>query len=64
MRNKFISHGLGGVEVFLKVPVLIIFRVGENNVLGQIYIDIYIYLFCVRAGEACTVYLTFLVYYS
>ena len=28
--------------MFLKVPVIIIIRFGENNVLGQIFLKIYI----------------------
>ena len=41
MGNRVISYSLRGFEVFLKVPVIIIIRFGENNVLGTIYIDIY-----------------------
>ena len=37
-----ISYSLRRFEVFLKVPVVIMIRFGENNVLGPIYIDIYI----------------------
>ena len=37
MRNR-----VGGFEAFLKVPVIIIILFGDNSVLGQIYIDIYI----------------------
>ena len=33
-----ILYNLGGFEVFLKVPVIIIVRFGENNVLGPICI--------------------------
>ena len=40
MGNRVISYSLRGFEVFLKVPVIIIIRFGEN-VLGTIYIDIY-----------------------
>ena len=43
MVNWVISYRLMGIEVFLKVPVIIIIRFGENNVLGTIYI--YIFLF-------------------
>ena len=32
--------------MFLKVPVIIVIRFDENNVLGQIWIYIYISLFC------------------
>ena len=39
--NRVISYSLKGIEVLLKVPVIIIMRSGENNVLGTIYIDIY-----------------------
>ena len=35
------SYILRGFEVFLKVPVMIIIRLGENNVLGPIHVDIY-----------------------
>ena len=38
--NKVISYSLRGIEVFLKVPVIIIIRFGENNTLGIIYIYI------------------------
>ena len=42
MRNKVISYSLRGFDVFLKVPMIIIFRIVENNVLGaNIYINIY-----------------------
>ena len=34
MRSRVISYSLTGFEVFLKVPVIIIIRFGENNVLG------------------------------
>ena len=36
MGNRVISYNLRGFEVFLKVPVIIIIRFGENNVLGTI----------------------------
>ena len=42
MGNRVISNSLRGFEMFLKVPVIIIIRFGENNVLGTIYISIYI----------------------
>ena len=32
-------YSFRGFEVFLKVPVIIIIRLGENNVSGQIYIN-------------------------
>ena len=42
-----ISYSLRGIEVFLKVPVIIIIRFGENNVLGTVYIiSIYINFRC------------------
>ena len=41
MRNRVISYNFRGFGMFLKVPVIIIIRVIENNVLGLIYIDIY-----------------------
>ena len=44
MGNRVISYSLREIEVFLKVPVIIIIRFGENNVLGTIYIDIYQFL--------------------
>ena len=58
-----ISYSLRGFEVFLKEPVIIIMRFGENNVLGTIYI--YIYHFR-RGGSqgGYMVHLTFFVYYS
>ena len=34
-----ISYSLGGFEVLLKVPVIIIMRFGENNVIETIYIN-------------------------
>ena len=34
-------HGLKGFELFPKVPVIIIMRFCENNVLETIYMDIY-----------------------
>ena len=39
MRIRVISNSFKGIEVFLKVPVIIIIRLGENNVLGSIYIN-------------------------
>ena len=36
-----ISISLREIEVFLKVPMIIIIRFSENNVLGTIYIEIY-----------------------
>ena len=44
--------------MFLKEPVIIIIRFDENNVVEQIYIDMYKF-----QGEHM-VYLTFLIYYS
>ena len=41
MGNRVISYSLRGFDVVLKVPVIIIIRFGEKNVLGTIYIDIY-----------------------
>ena len=40
-----ISYRFRGFVVFLKVPVIIINRFGENNVLGQIWIYLYIFRF-------------------
>ena len=40
MGNRVISNSLRGFQVFLKVPVIIIIRFGENNVLGTIYIHL------------------------
>ena len=34
-------HSFRGFEAFIKVPVIIIIRFGENNVLVPIYVDIY-----------------------
>ena len=39
MGNRVISYSLRGIEMFLKVPVIIIIKFGENNVLGTIYIN-------------------------
>ena len=39
MGNRVISYSLRGFEVFLKVPVIMIIRFGENNVLGTIYMN-------------------------
>ena len=36
------THSLWGFEVFLKVPVIIIVRFGQNNVLETIYISIFV----------------------
>ena len=44
MWNRVIAYSLREIEVFLKVPVMITIRFGENNVLEKIYIDIYIYM--------------------
>ena len=41
MVNRVNSYSLRGIEMFLKVPVIIIIRFGENNLLGTIYVDIY-----------------------
>ena len=57
-----LPHSLRGFEVFLKVPMKIIMRFGDNCVLGKIYIDIYQFG-RVREG-AYMVQVTFLVYYS
>ena len=35
MGNRVISYSLRGFEVFLKVPMIIIMRFGENNVLAN-----------------------------
>ena len=43
MGDRVISYSLRGFEVFLKVPVIIIIRFAEINVLGTIYIDIYLH---------------------
>ena len=45
MGNRVISYSLRGFEMFLKLQVIIIFRFGENNVLGTICIHTYIYQF-------------------
>ena len=42
MGNRVISYSLKGIEVFLKLPVIIIMKFGENNVLGRIHINIHI----------------------
>ena len=55
--NRVISYSLGGFEVFLKVPVIIIIRFGEKYVLGTIYIDIFQFW-------GYMVYLIFFVCYS
>ena len=47
--------------MFLNVTVIITIRVVENNVLGLIYIDIYLIRWWLGAYM---VHLTFLVYYS
>ena len=39
MGIRVISNSFKGIEVFLKVPVIIIIKIGENNVLGSIYIN-------------------------
>ena len=54
--NRAISCSLRGFEVFLRVPVIIIIRLGKNNALGTIYIDIF--QFWGRAGGHM-VHLTF-----
>ena len=41
MRNRVISYSFRGFNVFQKVPVVIIMRFGENNVLLEYYIDTY-----------------------
>ena len=33
MTNRVISYSLRGIEAFLKLPVIIIIKFGENNVL-------------------------------
>ena len=38
MRNRVISYSFRGFEVFLEVPVIIIIRFSENNMLGPIWI--------------------------
>ena len=40
-RKSTRPNSFRGFEVFLKVPVIIIMRFSENNVLGTIYINIY-----------------------
>ena len=39
MGNRVISYSLRGFTVFLNVPVIIIIRFGEHNLLGTIYIN-------------------------
>ena len=39
LRNGVSSYSLSGFDVFLKVPVIIIIRSNENNVLELIYIN-------------------------
>ena len=46
MRNRVISYSFMEFEVFLQVPMIIIIRFDENNVLGPIYcIDIFLFGF-------------------
>ena len=40
-----ISYSLRGFEVFLNAPAIIIMIFGKNNVLGTMYIDLYIYIY-------------------
>ena len=63
MGNRVISYWLKGFEVFLKIPVIIILRFGENNVLGTIYI-ISIYINFEWFAGMVTVNLTLFAYYS
>ena len=44
-------HIVRRFEVFLKVPMIIIIIVGENNVLGRIYIYIYRFWRWARRGD-------------
>ena len=60
--TRRISYSFRGFEMFLKPAVIIIIIVGKNNVLGLIYIDIYIINFGSGQG-AYMVYLTFFVCY-
>ena len=39
MGNRVISYSLRGIEAFLHVPMIIIIKFGETNVLGTIYIN-------------------------
>ena len=57
MGNMVISHSLRRFEVFLNVPVIIIIRFIENNVLERIYIIL-------MEGEVNMDLLTFSVCYS
>ena len=60
MGNRVISNSLRGFEEFLKVPMIIIIRFGENYVLGTIYIDIHQFLGWAEEGTWFTSH--FLVY--
>ena len=51
MGNRVISYSLRGFGVFLKVPLIIIIRFGENKVLGTIYIDIYKFRWWTGEGQ-------------
>ena len=63
MGYRVISYSLWGIEVLLKVPVIIM-KFGENNALGTIHISIYIN-FGMLVGEGYIWYtLHVFVYYS
>ena len=42
MGNRVISYSLRGYKVFLKGPLIIIMRFGQNNMLGTIYINFWV----------------------
>ena len=64
MRNMVILRSFGEFEVFIKVPVVVIIRFGKNNVLGTIYILIYINFGCGGGWGGTWFTLHFSVYYS
>ena len=54
MRNTVISNSFRSFAVLLKVPVVIIVKFGENNVLGRINIHKYQYVSIMGDGEVGT----------
>ena len=48
--------------MFIKVPVIIIIRFDENNVLGTIYIQIYIFQRWADRGTRLTRYFLFIIH--
>ena len=63
LREIWLFYSIREFKMFLKVPMIIIIRFGENNVFGQIYIDIHQFREWAAGGGACMVYITFIVYY-